>query len=514
MPTTNLNPSGSSILSAPIYGETVYSIAARYRVSNRQGPCAPGNLFGGGRPASSLLPTKLRALISHLPSEFRCSTEEFALRHSALPVYLPFIDEDRARRAFSAAAFGGPLHLILGAAAGGSLESPKLRLCPACVRAERQIFGYPIWHREHQFASVLVCARHRTALSETDLSPRALFASPAFYTAAKAIGGEPIPLPPDPARGAIRLSRDVSYLLEHPINGIGMHRVHAAIYQALRDHQYVRLDGSVRVTRLTRNFLNYFGTAFLDATRLRPARSVHSNWVTQLVRRPMHLPSPMRILAFARFLGFDAASFLDKARAIAPLASRPPARPHRLRIRSPELLSRLRPIRRASWLARNGPSMARPTRNLYGWLWRNDRTWLLKHRGPAAASPRIKKRWDALDEKLSNRIADLAASVGRMNPPTRASRHRLASLSGAPALLLTKHPSLPQSVSCLNRVSESAEAFSCRRIIRAAKQDACLRRAAPWRLRVAAGVGAGQMSNPLVRRAFALARSRPTLLPK
>ena len=403
--------------------------------------------------------------------------------------------------------------MILGAASGGSLESPKLRLCPTCVQHERRTFGYAVWHREHQFLSVPVCPWHRKTLWQTNASPHALFASPTFYTVEQSGIAAPLQLPNDPAHAAVRLSRDVLFLIEHPVRAVGIARVHATFHRALQELGYVRLDGSVRITRLTRDVEEHFGSEFLEAIHLRLEFPVHSNWLAELVRRPRHLPSPIRILLFARFLGFDASSLLTKAMATAPLPTRSPARPHQNRIRSPEQRARLLPVQRTKWLSRSGPAMSRDNRNLYAWLWRNDRHWLTSHCTPKQRQVRAQQDWKRLDEQLSKRIVTLTEWVLHKTPPTRASRHRLASLSGKPAPLLAKHPLLPRAVSCLSSKSESTEAFSCRRLMRAVANDPSLRRAPPWRLRVAAGIGPKQMRNPMVCHAFALVSHRTNGLP-
>ncbi len=486
-------------------GETVHGMAARYRVAMRSGRRGPGGFFGhGAHPAASLLPTRLSSALAHIPKCLRVDPTSFIRDHTALPFFTPFIEPDRAARAIAAACDDGSLHLILGTAPNGPLEAQRLRLCPRCVDADIRKYGFAFWHREHQFAFVLMCHRHGAPLRQTDTSVRQLFCSPSFYRVAGLDKTHPIILPADPA-GVIRLlARDVASLLEKPMPAIGMARIHARLHALLSERGCIRLDGSVKITRLSADLTRHFGQALLNTMGCALTGSIHSNWIAQIVRRPRGLPSPLKIMLLARFLGISVRNLLLRAASTMPRHPRTNARPHPFRIRSMDRLAELLPAKRREWLALRGGSNTAEKRRVYGWLWRNAREWLLRHRGLRTPHVALRRSWPSIDAGLARIIRQASTRIRRYWPPVRASRHRLASSTRHAHYLLARDGRrLPLSLAALGAHEESAVAYSCRRVRTIARIRPSLRCGKPWRILVAAGIGRGQARRPEVRRVLA-----------
>ena len=51
-------------------------------------------------------------------------------------------------------------------------EIPIFRYCPVCVKEDREFFGEPYWHREHQVPLMMACRKHKCRLKEFTCSRR------------------------------------------------------------------------------------------------------------------------------------------------------------------------------------------------------------------------------------------------------------------------------------------------------------------------------------------------------
>ena len=47
-----------------------------------------------------------------------------------------------------------------------------LRLCPLCVKEDREIYGEAYWHRKHQIRNMGICTRHKCRLMESSVSAK------------------------------------------------------------------------------------------------------------------------------------------------------------------------------------------------------------------------------------------------------------------------------------------------------------------------------------------------------
>lgn len=485
-------------------GETVPSMAARYRIAMHAGTRGPGGFYGrSSRPASSLLPTHLEDVARLSPQCSRVSPTSLIQSHTGMPFFWPFIDTERAARARVAAVEGGSLHFTLGITSHRSLEPEGLRMCPCCVKADITEYGFPYWHREHQFRFVLVCPFHDIPLHEANFSVRSLFCSPQFPALTESIKTHVLPLPADPT-GAIRaLARDTSRLLQLPPQHVGMDRIYALIYRLLGARELHRIDGSVKVTRLSRQMVEYLGQDLLAALRCEPTGPVHQNWIAQICRKPRTLIAPHKVILMSHFLGMDILNFLNVAATTAPRPPRPPGRPHSSRIKSPERLARLLPGKRSRWLELQSQPRTPERLNLYCWLWRNSREWLRCHPGPKFVHSTPRRAWRQIDAQVRKTIRRGARDLRRSWPPVRASRHRLASLTPYAHYLLSNDiHRFPRSILALRALEETAVEYSCRRIRASAKNHPQIREK-PWRLISVAGIGQGQARAPEVKRLIA-----------
>jgi len=129
---------------------------------------------------------------------------------------------------------------------------------------------------------------------------------------------------------------------------------------------------------------------------------------------------------------------------------------------------------------------------LYAWLYRNDRSWLAKHK-PArqrASAVRLHVDWAKRDEELAGHIATIAAHI--KNHPSRLNRVTVTAIGralGKQSLFEAALAKLPLTRSVIESVLESDEDFAVRRVHSAARKLRMTEGTfARWKLVKAAGL--------------------------
>jgi hypothetical protein len=91
---------------------------------------------------------------------------QIALGHSLLGYFLAFTPADKSSRLLieTIKSSVSDIKMRLGIPASGVGGYHPLKCCQQCVQQDIQSYGWPIWHLEHQFPSVLVCRKHQRPL--------------------------------------------------------------------------------------------------------------------------------------------------------------------------------------------------------------------------------------------------------------------------------------------------------------------------------------------------------------
>lgn len=475
-----------SLVPVPLPGECVYGIAAafaqRWFRGSRQGAAL---LFDGSAPAARDIPARLPQLAASLPPDLGLDAVRLALLHTALPIHLPFYDEERQAALFRAIDLGQAMQLRLGTAPARVTCARALRLCPKCVRRDRAKFGRAYWHREHQLPGVLTCPVHDCALIVTSVRPEFTHGAAIFTAPERAppVGHERL----DAKEGHVarKLSRGMAQLLKTETPRPGPDRLHAYYRHFLHAAGYAQPNGSIAVARLCADLTSTYGRPLLRRMGSLPGRDF--GWVAALVRRPRSHQQPLRHVLLLDFLG-RSVDHLKEALTFTP--GSPAGKSHPFRIRNPARLRRLRPEKRRTWLKvlAEGREKSASDLTVYAWLHRNDRVWLKSHRAARVKRSVDTAVWTRRDIALAKKIPLLAQRIMRERPARRASRSAIASASGATSWLVQDHAHLPRSVAAIKSSAESAVVYAIRRI-NLIKLSPQLKAPLPvWKLRTLAGI--------------------------
>lgn len=482
----------------PLPNECAYGIvaafAAKWFRGGRQGARV---LLNGTTPCARDIPARMRQLAAAMPADMGMDAATLVMRHTLLPLHLPFLAEERRAKVIRAATTGVHAQLVTGLAASRLVCARAMRLCMRCARKDKQRYGRAYWHREHQAHGVLVCPHHGIQLTITEAKPERQHGMATFVTPSLTKLVPSRPLDSLSLQVARKLSRNIYALLGPSAATIlpGPERLQCYYHRQLLDAGYGMPNESVAISRLRIDMQAYFGPGFLRLLRCQIPRD--GGWVAALIRRHRAHQQPVRHLLLLQFLGKGPPD-LAEATGFGPA---PRGFNHPYRIKDPRKRQQMARAKRISWLSSRKRLPASSRLALYAWLWRNDRTWLRQHRAPPARRTVDLCKWVARDRLLSARIRTSAKKIFGQHPPRRVSRNAIASACHCVAWLANKHHLLPRAKAVLEEVAESAEAFAIRRLKLIAKRHA--HHDIPrWKLRVMAGISVTVSKKPLVSAAL------------
>ena len=491
----------SNLLAKPLPDECLYSLAAHHSRTWFFGTSVGASrVVGSVTRLSRSLVGGLNGIASKFHPKMRITGKRLAMEHTSLPLHVPFLHRCSSDQLVQHACVGGSLQLLLGIAPSRLQAARALRVCPVCVITDRRRCGRSYWHRQHQVPGVLVCPEHRVALAETEVRPEDCFRSRNFVACEEAKMRRPLKINAAELSRICPVVRDIQWLLNHQTQPVGT-AILTSYYRALAiSAGYREPNGNVSISKLREDIMGHYGAHLLARMNCALTPFRQHDWLACLLRKPRAHQQPLRHLLLINFFGITVGQALTDAHPVAPTSG--DSKPHPHRIKRVDRLRRLLPIKRQSWLhamvtERGSVRERHPT--LYCWLWRNDRTWLRQHRKPAQPRNANWEMWNVRDTQLASKILEIAAKIKDQVPLVRASRHRIASVTGHSSWLLRNNPLLPTATATIIRCSESADGFAVRRIIAFRTANGS---DAAWRIRVRCGISVKLAQHPIVHAAL------------
>ena len=416
-------------------------------------------------------------------------------RNTLLPLFRPFVAMDTLEAATNAMLGNGNPHFLLGTGPGGGCVSKRLRLCPMCMVADLARFRVPVWRRIHQINQVRFCPDHSLVLVETNVPARPVFQF-SFTPAQHASESDRLVVPAEMQPVLLWIAQQLRQLLIiRDCPQPGPIRLAGYYHQRLRELGFIKNNDRIAHTDLMRAFLSTTTPATLELLGCPLDEEARDNWLRRLITSfPAHQP-PYRHLLFMRFLKDHPMTALKAALAFVRVQHPSLLRPQ---FANPTLA--FRRTKRAEWLKalRSGATALRTKHDaLYSWLWRHDRTWLMKHRPLRPVTRNLRRDWNSIDLALTRKIQAAATCLSRSGH--RASWTRLAIASGRPALIAVRHAMIPTALLTIETLAQSAESHAILRLQRVLKSTKAKPGSLkPWRIAKNAGIGRGMRSRPVI----------------
>ena len=150
--------------------ELVYSSVARSGIrsalaSHKQ---LLDQVYGNRKVVATMdLPCQLDSIEHHLERTGRFSLETLLYKHTLLPLYAPFVDEEKRQKAITlmASKTQGAVHMMLGVAASRLKGNKQFCFCEDCYEQQLNEKGEGYWLREWFLPGLTVCTEHQKRLS-------------------------------------------------------------------------------------------------------------------------------------------------------------------------------------------------------------------------------------------------------------------------------------------------------------------------------------------------------------
>lgn len=285
----------------PYPDELLYSLVARYHVWSRNSffRYTSEDLFDSNTISSKVaLPNRLNILVDKLPSNSLITLDRLINLHTLFPFFRLFLPLDRCKRILNAmkseqinaSMFAGIQQSQM------STISKFFRYCSKCAIADEKKYGETYWHRTHQIFGVKVCPIHSVKLIESsititernyktyrlmniDITEHCEFEKNNHY---------------------IHVAQDVFQLLNENIPMISFDELSNRYIYYLKKKGLATFNGSIKETKLVKEFIQYFGWQFLKEMKSEVADG--DNWLIALFRNKKTV-HPLRHVLFIRFLG-------------------------------------------------------------------------------------------------------------------------------------------------------------------------------------------------------------------
>lgn len=424
------------------------------------------------------LPNHLQALSENLREGLSLSPIELAYQHTLLPIYGPFMPEERRKRLL-AAMLAEDSDSVIGLAGITTclIKWPTfLRYCPYCLSEMADIYGEFYWKREWQLTGVITCTKHGICLLDSNVPYRRLErheflpASPENCSDRRNITWAP--------RGHEAFVAGVRSLLTMTETRSPNYSQWSLFYHRLAAEQGAVRGAQVRIPELWYRFGQIHSTDYLSSVLPTYNTTTAPGWFLALFRKHRKSFSFLQhLLVLTAFRPHcTIKSCIEEAQSL-------PQRRHAVIWRPPPLdaADEQRDRRREKWKfllshARDrGIKVVRQKNNaLYAWLYRHDRNWLLATNAKLRIVGTNNRHvdWRMRDRNLVRMLIHIRdLTTADLNQPRKSRNWYLGKLSHRASV--TKHlAQLPLCRTFFQRYSETIGEYQIRRIIREMNEDA------------------------------------------
>ncbi|MBN1063614.1 TnsD family Tn7-like transposition protein [Clostridium botulinum] len=243
----------------------------------------------------------------------RYSSDDLINKHTIMPYYEPFIDEQLKQKTIDEIKNKGSysVYTRLGIIAGAICKKDSIFYCPECAKNDIADYGEPYIHREHQLEGILLCPHHgillkRYLFKKIDVSRIEYIRLEEQYMDLKA---EPIDI--EDYDRHLKLARDSYYLLNKKFEGISKEKISMKYRNLLYKKGLLKGNNTINQKELYEQFISYYRKTFLEQLDCAIDFDNDYNWLKVISRKSKRSSHPLRHLLFINFLGEDIRDFFD-----------------------------------------------------------------------------------------------------------------------------------------------------------------------------------------------------------
>lgn len=400
--------------------ELIYSAVARSGVrsaliSHKQ---LLDQVYGDRKVVATMdLPCQLGSIAYHLERTGRFSLETLQYKHTLLPIYAPFIDEEKRQKAMTlmASKTQGAVHMMLGVSASRLKGHKQFCFCEDCYKQQLSQKGEGYWLREWFLPGLSVCTEHQKKLTffiEGPDSHRHFYQ--ALYPPELAMDKYKNELlyPKSWLALDIELAKMTKSLLDLEAFASPTKAQWSAFYRKLAETKGFSNGKKVLHTKIYHLFSRFYPLNYLELKGLKIDSKSDTNWLKTMFRKHRKSFSYLEhLMVWNVFMPKRTVdSILKEVRSIPTSHKKATSKDELLPIQEGTDFILLRDDKRLSWSLLVDEHGVKPARQheggggLYAWLYRHDKMWLLNfnkvhrnHEPIQVADPRV--NWTLRDRQ-------------------------------------------------------------------------------------------------------------------
>lgn len=256
----------------PFPSEDFRSILYRYHLYSKNREVVDTNIeLFGMKSEFTAFPRRLELLFQKLPAKKNLSIENIIKEYTLLPWFFPFISEKHQSNILYEIKKGGEIdESYVGKLAGnkyGRCIAEDIRYCLSCIKEDMAQLGTGYIHREHQFAFISTCNKHKVKLITHCKECGVALGYSAMEGRCKQ--GHGIGNNTEPSKDFLQedILVDLEFLFKN--NGqMTLGIVRQKFLEHLFKEGYVSTDGKTRRQLLAQNFLKHYSSDELASVGL------------------------------------------------------------------------------------------------------------------------------------------------------------------------------------------------------------------------------------------------------
>lgn len=289
--------------------EILYSWFSRYHTlnGNLRYSYSMNELFGKDRVATNLYyPMYLDFLCKELPNGLNYTQEELINKHSVIPIFKPFMLQERYNKIVHNVRRGGAtgLKLQIGINSGDIFETDNLiKICPKCFKEEKEIYGEAYIHREHQIPGISICEKHSIRFYNYIIPKQIVNSFFVDINTCELNFDEIVYVDENILKHYKDLYKDIESILNGSIVDYNIDEIHDKYLKRLTEKGYRFNNGNVNQKKLENDFSKCYSKKFLEEMEsyIEPGKN-RKSWIRLITTDSGKFIHPIRHILFIRFL--------------------------------------------------------------------------------------------------------------------------------------------------------------------------------------------------------------------
>ncbi len=400
----------------------------------------------------------------------RYSSDDLINKHTIMPYYEPFIDEQLKQKTIDEIKNKGSysVYTRLGIIAGAICKKDSIFYCPECAKNDIADYGEPYIHREHQLEGILLCPHHgillkRYLFKKIDVSRIEYIRLEEQYMDLKA---EPIDI--EDYDRHLKLARDSYYLLNKKFEGISKEKISMKYRNLLYKKGLLKGNNTINQKELYEQFISYYRKTFLEQLDCAIDFDNDYNWLKVISRKSKRSSHPLRHLLFINYLCEDIEDFFDTIDDCKVEKIKNKDSIYSIEKVDFEKLNEYKDIILNMKEKNNGilrTELRKQCKKEYVYLYRYDKTWLFNNL-PIKVEKKVDNRivdWNVRDKQYLKALKEKYKELIKGDDVIRITKGSLSKPLGILSNVEKKLDYLPLTKVFLNEVCESTQAFQIRR---------------------------------------------------